>query len=124
MVVTVGPQTERLRVVGIVTTWAGILPFLNVVIPVFAWLSAFSNLGLGLFGERVKPEEVAEQLWKYGVCAVTSVVGTALVCVWIAVLHRRDVRPANLYIAFGISAALSVMWVADFFNRLAFVTSG
>ena len=121
MVVIVSPRTERLRVVAIVTTWAAILPLLNIVIPVIAWLSA---LRLGLFGERVKPEEVAEQLWKYGVCAVTSVVGTALVCVWIAVLHRRDVRPVNLYVALGISAALSVMWVTDFFNRLGYATGG
>ena len=123
MVVTVSPRTERLRVVAIVMTWAAILPLLNIVIPVIAWLSASVNL-LGLFGQPVKAEEVAEQLWKYGVCAVTSVVGTALVCVWIAVLHRRDVRPVNLYVALGISAALSIMWVTDFFNRLGYATGG
>ncbi|MGB4777763.1 hypothetical protein [Microbacterium sp.] len=44
-----------------VTTCAAILPFLNLFIPVFAWLAASVNL-LGLFGERVTPEEVAEQL--------------------------------------------------------------
>lgn len=121
--VTERAHTERLPAVATVTTWAAILPFLNVFTPVFAWLSASVNL-LGLFGERVKPEEVAEQLWKYGVCALVSVVGTVLVCTWIAVLRRRHVRLTNLYIALGLSAALSAFWVVDFFNRFGFALSG
>ncbi|MFT3798992.1 hypothetical protein [Microbacterium sp.] len=123
MVVNVSRRTERLRVVATVTTWTAILPVFNLFVPVFAWLSASVNL-LGLFGERATPEEVAEQLWKYGVCASTSVVGTALVCVWIAVLHRRHVRGTNLYVALGVSAALSIMWVVDFSKSLGFATGG
>lgn len=100
-----------LATIGAVLAWAGVIPLLNLMVPLAFQLWNEYSL-IAFFGEGPSPDEIRAQHWKLVVARVTSTIGSALVLTVVIVLARLRMVRKNLYFALGLSAALSALWFA------------